>query len=192
MDLLKFKEKYSILKNRYLEISKYLKIDDINNKLNNLRETTLKEDFWSDKISAAKMLKDISRFEYDINLYNEIKEKYEELLLCFDLCELNNQVDEESKMILINFDLILKQLEVKEILKDKDDFRDAILQIHPGAGGVESQDWASMLYRLYSKWVKNNNFEDKLLEYQPGDDAGIKDVIIEIKGEYAYGLLKSE
>ena len=192
MDLLKFKERYIILKNRYLEISKYLKIDEINKKLINLKEITLNENFWLDKIHATQILKDISKFEYDLKLYSNIKGKYEDLSLCYDLCELNNKTDEESLKILSDFNIILKKLEIKEILKDKDDFRDAILQIHPGAGGVESQDWASMLYRLYSKWVKNNNFHDKLLEYQAGDDAGIKDVIIEIKGEYAYGLLKSE
>ena len=77
-------------------------------------------------------------------------------------------------------------------MNGKDDFRDAIIQIHPGAGGVELQDWANMLFRMYNKWIKIKNFSDRLIEYQPGDEAGIKDAIIEVKGEYAYGLLKSE
>ena len=90
------------------------------------------------------------------------------------------------------FQKFLDQLEIKETLNQKDDFKDAIIQIHPGAGGTESQDWASMLYRMYSKWMVNNNYSIKLVEHQPGDETGIKDAVIEVKGEYAYGFLKSE
>ena len=103
MDLLKFKEKYIILKNRYLEISKFLKTDEINKKLINLKELTLNEKFWLDKTQATQILKDISKFEYDLELYSNIKGKYEDLLLCYDLCELNNQIDEESSKILSDF-----------------------------------------------------------------------------------------
>ena len=68
----------------------------------------------------------------------------------------------------------------------------AILTIHPGAGGTESQDWANMLYRMYNRWIERNGFSQNLLDYQQGEEAGIKDVTIEIKGDYAYGQLKAE
>ena len=81
---------------------------------------------------------------------------------------------------------------MKNILNDEDDARDAIISIHPGAGGTESQDWAEMLFRMYSRWIEKKNFKSKLLDYQQGDEAGIKDVSIEVSGKYSYGYLKSE
>tara|TARA_B100000401_G_scaffold406169_1_gene321535 strand:- start:280 stop:1059 length:780 start_codon:yes stop_codon:yes gene_type:complete len=81
---------------------------------------------------------------------------------------------------------------LKNILNDEDDARDAIISIHPGAGGTESQDWAEMLFRMYSRWIEKKNFKSKLLDYQQGDEAGIKDVSIEVSGKYSYGYLKSE
>lgn len=77
-------------------------------------------------------------------------------------------------------------------LNDEDDERDAILTIHPGAGGTESCDWAEMLFRLYTRWMERKNFEFKILDYEPGDVAGLKDATIEVKGKYAYGYLKGE
>jgi peptide chain release factor 2 len=78
------------------------------------------------------------------------------------------------------------------LLSEQDDQRGAILTIHPGAGGTESQDWASMLYRLYTRWCERNKFKMKILDYQDGDEAGLKDVSIEISGDFAYGYLKAE
>ena len=192
MEFLEFKELYNDLSNRYIQICKYLDIDAINKKLNELKDMTLKENFWSNKDEASTILKSISRIEYDLKFYNKINSKFEDLELCVELSEINENIDDESKNIILNFSQLLDDLEIKKTLNGKDDFKDAILQIHPGAGGVESQDWANMLFRMYSKWIKNNDFVLKIMEYQTGDESGLKDVIIEIKGEYAYGLLKSE
>jgi len=192
MEFLEFKELYNELSNRYMEICKYLDLDAINNKLNKLKNMTLKENFWSNKDEATNTLKTISRFEYDLKFYNKIEDKFEDLKLSFELAEINETIDSESSLIISSFSKMLDDLEIKKTLNGKDDFKDAILQIHPGAGGVESQDWANMLFRMYSKWIKNSNFDSKIMEYQAGDEGGLKDVIIEIKGEYAYGLLKSE
>jgi peptide chain release factor 2 len=90
------------------------------------------------------------------------------------------------------YSLIIDKVELQLMLGDPNDTLDAILTIHPGAGGTESQDWAVMLYRLYIRWAERTGFKTKILDFQPGDEAGIKDVTIEIKGEYAYGLLKAE
>ena len=192
MEFLEFKELYSELSDRYIQICKYLDLDIINKKLNKLKNMTLKEDFWSNKNEASSILKAISRFEYDLKFYNTIDNKFEDLKLCLELAEINENIDIESQDIILTFSKLLDDLEIKKTLNGKDDFKDIILQIHPGAGGIESQDWANMLFRMYSKWIKNNKFNSKIMEYQAGDEAGLKDVIIEIKGEYAYGLLKSE
>ncbi len=192
MEFLEFKELYNELSDRYMEICKYLDLDGINNKLNKLKNITLKENFWSNKDEATNTLKAISRIEYDLNFYNKIEDKFEDLKLSFDLAEINEIIDSETSLIISTFSKMLDDLEIKKTLNGKDDFKDAILQIHPGAGGVESQDWANMLFRMYSKWIKSSNFDSKIIEYQAGDEGGLKDVVIEIKGEYAYGLLKSE
>ncbi len=82
--------------------------------------------------------------------------------------------------------------EVSHLLSGPDDSKDAILTIHPGAGGTESQDWAEMLHRMYTRWFESHDYDAHILDYQPGDEAGLKDVTIEIKGERAFGYLKSE
>ena len=192
MEFLEFKELYNELSARYIQICKYLDLDIINKKLNKLKNMTLKENFWADKNEASTILKSISRIKYDLKFYDKIDAKFEDLKLCVELSEINENIDIESKDIILTFSQLLDDLEIKKTLNGKDDFKDAILQIHPGAGGVESQDWANMLFRMYSKWIKSNNFDSQIIEYQAGDESGLKDAIIEIKGEYAYGLLKSE
>ena len=192
MEFLEFKELYDSLKNRYSQINNYLDLNQIKDKIDSLKEKTLIEGFWDDKNKASDILKQISRFEYDLNFYNTISSKYDDLSLCYELAQMNQKLEPESQGIIKEFSKLIDQLEVKETLNQKDDYRNAIIQIHPGAGGVESQDWASMLYRMYSKWIINNKFDSKLIEYQSGDETGIKDVVVEVKGEYAYGFLKSE
>ncbi len=86
----------------------------------------------------------------------------------------------------------LGKLELAAMLSGPDDVRDAILTVHPGAGGTESQDWADMLFRMFNRWAERRNFEVELLDYQPGEEAGMKSATLEIKGEYAYGFLKAE
>ena len=90
------------------------------------------------------------------------------------------------------YENITNDLELKLKLGGELDTSDAILSIHPGAGGTESQDWADMLYRLYSRWIERKNFKKAIIDYQPGEEAGIKDITMEVRGDYAYGLLKAE
>ena len=86
----------------------------------------------------------------------------------------------------------LSKLELAAMLSGPDDHRDAILTVHPGAGGTESQDWADMLFRMFNRWAERRNFEVELLDYQPGEEAGLKSATLEIKGDYAYGFLQAE
>jgi peptide chain release factor 2 len=90
------------------------------------------------------------------------------------------------------FEKRLSDLELRTFLSERDDMRDAIVSIHPGAGGTESTDWASMLHRMYMRYADKKGFQTDLIDYQPGDEAGIKSSTFEVKGDYAYGYLKSE
>lgn len=115
-----------------------------------------------------------------------------------DLIELGELADDnidELKEIKENLEEYVKKVDKFELatyLSDDDDIRNAILTIHPGAGGTESQDWAEMLFRMYNRWAERQGFTANLIDYQPGEEAGLKSVTITIKGEYAYGYLKSE
>lgn len=100
-------------------------------------------------------------------------------------------VDEVGRE-LIAYQNIVQDAELRLTLGQEEDSQGAILTIHPGAGGTESQDWADMLFRMYSRWIEYKGFRHTLLDYQPGDEAGIKDVTIEVDGDYAYGLLSAE
>ncbi len=167
-------------------------VEKLKAKLENLEKETLKEDFWNG--DNSKILQEIKILKDNINSYNKI---YNELQNCI---EMNNLlVLEEDKEILqelledtkrIKKDI--ESLEIKTLLSGKYDMNNAIVSMHPGAGGTESQDWVEMLYRMYSRWAEKHNFQLKELDYLEGDEAGIKSVTFLVKGEYAYGYLKGE
>jgi len=101
-----------------------------------------------------------------------------------DMKELKTTLDELVKE--------LEEFEFSALLSGPDDHRHAILTIHPGAGGTESQDWADMLFRMYNRWIERRNFTAELMDYQPGDEAGLKSATLRVKGEFVYGFLKAE
>lgn len=114
------------------------------------------------------------------------------ILFHLEVVDADKTISDESVKQYLKFNKSVKKLEIDLILNDIDDSRDAILSVHPGAGGKESQDWAFMLFRMYKRWVSKAGFEMNILNYQDGDENGIKDVVIEVKGNNAYGYLKSE
>ena len=113
------------------------------------------------------------------------------------MAELADQEKDESAMQAVvehsaKLAVAIEDFEFKSILSGEDDAKNAILEIHPGAGGTESQDWAQMLLRMYLRYAENKGFQSEILDYLSGEEAGIKSVTVEIKGEYAYGYLKAE
>jgi len=162
------------------------------NKLIELRQLTFAEDFWNDKNSAATTLKKISIIEKDIQTWDTLNQMQGDIGVLFEFLNEGESTVEEVEKEIIEFSSLIRDQELKLILGKPEDMENAILTIHPGAGGTESQDWANMLYRMYNRWIERKGFSQKLLDYQPGDEAGIKDVTIEIGGDYAYGQLKAE
>ena len=148
--------------------------------------------FWNDQHNASTILKNISRIENEIKIWSDLDKRNSDIAVLIEFAENGEVEDEEINNELIQYEKIIKDLELKLILGNKQDIQDAILTIHPGAGGTESQDWADMLFRMYSRYIERKSFNKNILDYQPGDEAGIKDVTIEIKGDYAYGMLKAE
>ena len=162
--------------------------------LKELEKKTLEEDFWSDSANSTKVLSQIKKLKGKCTEYKNIENELNNLE---ELTELVNlEPDEDvAKDIIKNTKKMQKQLEKLEIstlLSGKYDSNNAIVTIHPGAGGTESQDWAEMLYRMYTRWATKNDYEVRELDYLEGEEAGIKSVTFEVIGENAYGYMKSE
>ena len=169
-------------------------ITSLEKELSNLEKQTLDENFWSDSKNSTNILSKIKHLKSKCIEYKNI---LEEITNLEELTELVNlEPDEEvAKDILKNTKKVEKELEKFELatlLSGKYDNNNAIVTIHPGAGGTESQDWAEMLYRMYTRWANKNNYEIKELDYLEGEEAGLKSVTFEVIGENAYGYLKCE
>ena len=137
-------------------------------------------------------MKEISIVGKDLELRKILSQKADDIEVLYDFLNNNQVTESEFGIELENFSKLIKEFELKLILNEENDSKDAILSIHPGAGGTESQDWAQMLYRMYSMWGESKDFKFNTIDFQSGDEAGIKDCTIEVIGSYAHGLLKSE
>lgn len=150
-------------------------------------------DFWNNPDVAKEVEKEISLIQQWIDSWNDLKSKAEDVETLVELASegesgLESEIQSEAGVLFRK----LEALEFRNMLQGADDDRNAILTIHPGAGGTESQDWAEMLLRMYTRWGERENYEVTMLEYQPGEGAGIKSASLHIKGPYAFGYLQSE
>ena len=154
----------------------------------------MEQNFWEDKSRAEKVLKEKKLYEDLVNSYESSLKQFNELSDLYDLAlEENNQsVLKESEKNIFELHKNIKKNEIKCFLSNEADSLDVYLEIHAGAGGTESQDWAEMLRRMYMKWASNKNNKCELISEHKGDEAGIKSSTIKIKGNYVYGFLKSE
>ena len=169
-------------------------IEKAEKELENLEKQTLEEDFWKDNKNSSKILSQIKHLKSKVSGFREIEKEIKNLQELTELVVL--ELDEELvKEIIKNTKKLekdIEKLEISNLLSGKYDLNNAIITIHPGAGGTESQDWAEMLYRMYTRWANRNNYEVKELDYLDGEEAGLKSVTFEVIGENAYGYLKSE
>ena len=182
-----FKEKISL-------ISDSLKVEELQKEVEELNKKTLENDFWSDTENANKILSKIKEYEKKINKVNNLKQTLQNLLEMNSLVLTENDEDLAKEILneTIELNKQIENLEIETLFSGKYDSNNAIITLHPGAGGTESQDWAEMLYRMYSRWANANGFTIKELDYLEGDEAGIKSVTALISGENAYGYLKGE
>lgn len=150
--------------------------------------------FWDDTNHSQEVIEELNRLKNQLSEVQEVLEKLETNLQLLE--EMKSSVDEELKELMEEeLSTIQKQaeeLEISVLLNQPYDQEDALLEIHPGAGGTESCDWASMLYRMYTRWCTNHSFTCEVLDLQEGEEAGIKSVTVRVKGTYAYGYLKNE
>ncbi|SIR31212.1 bacterial peptide chain release factor 2 (bRF-2) [Peribacillus simplex] len=151
-------------------------------------------DFWNDQQKAQIVINETNALKEQVTQLSELNESYENLDLTYELVKEEN--DQELLAELEEEITILSQkmndFELQLLLSEEYDSKNAILELHPGAGGTESQDWGSMLLRMYTRWGEKRGFKVETLDYLPGDEAGIKSVTLIFKGHNAYGYLKAE
>lgn len=162
--------------------------------LKDLEEQTLKEGFWENNKNSNKILSKIKSLKNRVIKYNKIKLEIQNLNELTDLVkeEFDEEIEKEILKNTKNLKKDIEQFEIDTLLSGKYDNNNAIVTLHPGAGGTESQDWAEMLYRMYTRWAQANGYQVNELDYLDGEEAGLKSVTFEVIGENAYGYLKSE
>jgi len=169
-------------------------IANLEKDLNNLEQKTMEDGFWDDPKQTSITLQKIKNKKNKVENYYKIISQIDNLLEMSELVIQENE-DNLTKEILnstLKIQEEIENLEIQTLLSGKYDINNAIVTIHPGAGGTESQDWAEMLYRMYSRWANLNGYTVQELDYLDGDEAGIKSVTFLISGEYAYGYMKAE
>ena len=161
-------------------------------KLKDLKLLSADPAFWADNKKVSIILKKISTIEKKIAQLQDLDRRYNDIKILFEFAESGDIEIIEIKAELKDYKKNIDDLEIKLILGRPEDDNNAIVSIHPGAGGVESQDWAQMLFRMYKRWIEKENLEFEIIDFQPGEEAGVKDVTFEVKGDYAFGLMKAE
>jgi len=157
-----------------------------------LEKITVEPGFWDDNDSAQKTLKQISFLKKSVELTNEIDELVEDVDTFIELLAEGENVLKELSGKVDILQKVVDRAEFEMLLSGKHDSSNAIITIHSGSGGTESQDWAQMLYRMYSRYIEKKGFTSQIIEYQNGDEAGIKSVTLLVTGDYAFGYLKAE
>ncbi|WP_457561002.1 peptide chain release factor 2 [Caminibacter sp.] len=194
MDAFEYSELIKDLENKLNNIKSILKPDDIEKRLKEIEKMENNPDFWNNPKESAKIQKEKQVLLRKLEKYQKAAQALEDNKGMYELASMEedeetlNEVFEDVK----NLQKIIRDLEIEVMLSGENDDKNAIITIHPGAGGTESHDWASILYRMYLRYAERKGWKVEVLDYQAGDEAGIKDVSFIVKGENAYGYLKVE
>ena len=189
-----YKQKLQALEPTLQELEKALSIPKAREELAQLQKETEQEGFWSDVDRSQKVSQQIKRLESKVKKYDRLVSDWEDTLT---LCEMAQEEDDASQLpeVTSGYEALEKEINERRLaalLSGEYDANNAILTFHAGAGGTEAQDWTEMLYRMYTRWAERHGYTYQLMDYEAGDEAGIKSATILIEGENAYGYLKSE
>ncbi|MGQ9334749.1 peptide chain release factor 2 [Bacillus paralicheniformis] len=194
MELAEIRQELENMATRLADFRGSLDLETKEARISELDEQMADPDFWGDQQKAQTIINEANALKDYVNTYNKLSESHEELQMTHDLLkedpdqDLQNELVSELKSLTKQFN----EFELQLLLSEAYDKNNAILELHPGAGGTESQDWGSMLLRMYTRWAERRGFKVETLDYLPGDEAGIKSVTLLIKGHNAYGYLKAE
>ena len=176
------------------DLADALGLEKAKKELADLEATAAEDGFWNDMQQSQKVLQKIKQLKDKINDYSKLKALYDDTLTLIELAleEKDESVFEEAKADATRLKETVENTKLATLLSGEYDSKNAILTFHAGAGGTEAQDWAQMLYRMYTRWAERRGFKYKILDYLDGDEAGLKSASILVEGTNAYGFLKSE
>ena len=176
------------------EIKDALDLQNKEERIIELERTMEAPGFWDDMDKAQKYMKELKNLKDSIETYNNLKSLYDDILVLIEMGEESEdaEIAEEAKSSMDEFASKVDEVKIKTLLSGEYDKYNAILKLNAGAGGTESCDWTSMLYRMYTRWAESKGFTTQVLDFLEGEEAGIKSITVQINGENAYGYLKSE
>ncbi len=178
---------------RLNELEKAIHVDEMKDDIKKYDDEMNNPSFWNDQKKSSIILKKSKILKNTLETFNTLKEELNDLQFYFDIHKAKEEnLENEIVSLIDELENKLSSFEVEMLLSNEYDNCDAIIDMHPGAGGTESQDWCSMLYRMYKRYAERHGFTLELLDYQDGEEAGIKSVSFIIHGDKAYGYLKSE
>ncbi|HEV8315998.1 MAG TPA: peptide chain release factor 2 [Vicinamibacterales bacterium] len=184
--------RYEELTKRAADLRRYLDASHSPREVAELETRIAEPDFWKDQAEAQKILQRRRRIEEDASARDSLKRRAEDLGVLVEWAGQGEDVTADLVRGLDDLQSAVESAETKKMLGGEHDRKNAIVSVHPGAGGTESQDWAEMLLRMYFKWAERRGFKRELIEYQPGEEAGIKSATFTLIGEYTFGLLSAE
>ena len=185
-------DKIDALNERLEALKGYLDIEEKRGRIQEEEKYTLDPEFWNDQKKAHVVMHKIRELKRWVGLYETVKREMDDLGVMFEFWKAKDVSEEEVDVQFKKASDALEELEFKNMLSAEEDPLSAVVQITAGAGGTESCDWAGMLLRMYQMWAKKNGYETRTLDYQDGEGAGIKQATMEVDGEFAFGMLKSE
>ncbi len=188
--------KYSLIdmRGKVKELGSALRIEETREKAAELEKQTYAEDFWNDQENSGKILQQVKQLKDRVEAYEKLSQKLEDAITLAEMAieENDEAYTEEVQNELAEIQKTEERMRLELLLSGEYDASNAILSFHPGAGGTEAQDWALMLYRMYTRWGEKHGYDVKLIDWLDGEEAGIKSATIMISGPNAYGYLKSE
>ncbi|RYM05956.1 peptide chain release factor 2 [Sporolactobacillus sp. THM7-7] len=194
MDLPEMKHEITEMEGRLHEFRGLFDLDSKQARIAELEEKMTMPGFWDDNEKAQKVIDEANHLKDQVGHLKELESKFEDLQVAYELVKEDGDADlkEELEESLKESRMAFNRYETRMLLSGAHDKNNAILELHPGAGGTEAQDWASMLLRMYTRWAESKGFSVETLDYLPGDEAGVKSVTLLIKGADAFGYLKAE
>lgn len=194
IELEQYKQELNTYEDRVPELAKSFKIEEKEARIAEIEKDMERPDFWDNAERSQGLMKELKGLKNSLNQIKSLTDAYEELIMTIEMAEEDDSfiTAEELRGNLDNFIAEFDEVKISALLSEEYDANDAVIKINAGAGGTESCDWASMLYRMYTRYAESHGFTHEVIDFLDGDEAGIKSITFMVKGINAYGYLKSE